>query len=1081
MPYGYVLPSVRQHFTVVSQRVRATKYLISEAESSSAPFRYSFAIDFQVCLNRANVEGSMREDAGTYPRAKRKGQEEKAMSNTVSRGCDNWARYPYLESRELAYRSRCTGALSAPLYHGTRVIQFVGSVYVTAFARRSFYSSSSLSTAVVIFRTPVKCPGGGKWEIREKTRRPAAPSGMIPTCENPGVAQAGIETRFSLAGCEQCSATVALKVRRLQKKKKKRRMSGYFAALLRVWLRSMEAGEPDGEGDGVMADRERERRQDSAQSYQKAKSEARERLRRSVTVCMNKPGACIVLSYFACRKLDLPAVPTWPRGAVRQLGLNPARATHDGNIFFACVGPFRELSSGFFFLHCYRLFTVNRLRRPYPPRAMMEVSVADSMQACVAAGVHWYGRFTRPTSRQPVLVVYVLVAEIVALRVYSTGVTKILFLESETGNSDLNVFKFEVKAKTIKAKHFQYVQDEHCLPCVYGINATGDYAVNKTNCGRRPPINRSCRCQMKTTALDAYLCDGKYRVTSYSMETSIPASMHVWIAAEGRRPTFNIDNSEARIQLDNQPCLGLVGKLQDAPRTGPQEPSGPSSYLCSLPAEQASRNPVDSFRQPIDGYLWQEPLAVPTNQNGLPTHVDSLGLRPYDSGADEQEKNFWAMAYDPINASHSWTVGCLRRSLLAECGNRARYRGLTSGDSEATAGEVCSVNFAWGDRRMCKMSQTLQSAKQNAALPLFAPPLLGAAGEAVPSSASRDPLILHARRSGSDLELESASLQPGGCRLTKLNHGCRLLTGSRTLDALAAPPLPEPLTVLLAGTPPTASSLDLVAPSTLLTHVALDDAAGRRVFSGISRFPPPFIPVLLHSHLASPSSSLKTSVLRVDQLSSLTRSYGQRFRTHRQSGKLEHMEQWRNARAGEQENPEKTRRPAASSDAIPTCEYLGEPTGNRTQFALVRASCLDTTPPRPLSLRKLSGEWQASVYQCGPLYLSPSCIVLLVKASAKARACLFLNLHRRRKEKENVKENDSAGIEVPDRLVDCNIAGVVNSCMSGPGGVFTSSDKQKVEKWRTLPVSNDPAVDDEASHTYVYEPPRDVPKAILFR
>ncbi|KAJ8895014.1 hypothetical protein PR048_000323 [Dryococelus australis] len=44
-----------------------------------------------------------------------------------------------------------------------------------------------------------------------------------------------------------------------------------------------------------------------------------------------------------------------------------------------------------------------------------------------------------------------------------------------------------------------------------------------------------------------------------------------------------------------------------------------------------------------------------------------------------------------------------------------------------------------------------------------------------------------------------------------------------------------------------------VAPG--LSHVGIvpDDAAGQRVFSGISRFPHPFIPALLHTHLASNS------------------------------------------------------------------------------------------------------------------------------------------------------------------------------------------------------------------------------------
>ncbi|KAJ8866239.1 hypothetical protein PR048_032082 [Dryococelus australis] len=47
-----------------------------------------------------------------------------------------------------------------------------------------------------------------------------------------------------------------------------------------------------------------------------------------------------------------------------------------------------------------------------------------------------------------------------------------------------------------------------------------------------------------------------------------------------------------------------------------------------------------------------------------------------------------------------------------------------------------------------------------------------------------------------------------------------------------------------------------------------DEAADRLVFTGISRFPRPFIPALLHTHFASPSSALKTSMLRASQISS---------------------------------------------------------------------------------------------------------------------------------------------------------------------------------------------------------------------
>ncbi|KAJ8898384.1 hypothetical protein PR048_003744 [Dryococelus australis] len=70
-----------------------------------------------------------------------------------------------------------------------------------------------------------------------------------------------------------------------------------------------------------------------------------------------------------------------------------------------------------------------------------------------------------------------------------------------------------------------------------------------------------------------------------------------------------------------------------------------------------------------------------------------------------------------------------------------------------------------------------------------------------------------------------------------------------------------------------------------------DDAAGQRVFSGISHFPRPCNPVLLHTHLASPPSAIKTRIAGMQ------------------------------CHAGETGDPrEETRRPATSSDTIPTCE-----------------------------------------------------------------------------------------------------------------------------------------------------------------
>ncbi|KAJ8881458.1 hypothetical protein PR048_017939 [Dryococelus australis] len=60
------------------------------------------------------------------------------------------------------------------------------------------------------------------------------------------------------------------------------------------------------------------------------------------------------------------------------------------------------------------------------------------------------------------------------------------------------------------------------------------------------------------------------------------------------------------------------------------------------------------------------------------------------------------------------------------------------------------------------------------------------------------------------------------------------------------------------------------------SHVGIvpDDAAGRWVFWGISRFPCPFIPALFHTHLLSPSSALKTSVRVRSFASAITHGRG---------------------------------------------------------------------------------------------------------------------------------------------------------------------------------------------------------------
>ncbi|KAJ8886529.1 hypothetical protein PR048_012740 [Dryococelus australis] len=68
-----------------------------------------------------------------------------------------------------------------------------------------------------------------------------------------------------------------------------------------------------------------------------------------------------------------------------------------------------------------------------------------------------------------------------------------------------------------------------------------------------------------------------------------------------------------------------------------------------------------------------------------------------------------------------------------------------------------------------------------------------------------------------------------------------------------------------------------VAPRFLHTGIVPNDDAIRRVFSGMSRFLQPGIPVLLHLHLTSPSKSLKTLVLTGNRFLHSTLHYMQAF------------------------------------------------------------------------------------------------------------------------------------------------------------------------------------------------------------
>ncbi|KAJ8866794.1 hypothetical protein PR048_032655 [Dryococelus australis] len=65
----------------------------------------------------------------------------------------------------------------------------------------------------------------------------------------------------------------------------------------------------------------------------------------------------------------------------------------------------------------------------------------------------------------------------------------------------------------------------------------------------------------------------------------------------------------------------------------------------------------------------------------------------------------------------------------------------------------------------------------------------------------------------------------------------------------------------------------LVAARFPLAEIVPDDVAGLGVFSGISRFPLPCIPALLHTHLTSPSFAFKISMLTAAQISALSTSH----------------------------------------------------------------------------------------------------------------------------------------------------------------------------------------------------------------
>ncbi|KAJ8874062.1 hypothetical protein PR048_024902 [Dryococelus australis] len=99
---------------------------------------------------------------------------------------------------------------------------------------------------------------------------------------------------------------------------------------------------------------------------------------------------------------------------------------------------------------------------------------------------------------------------------------------------------------------------------------------------------------------------------------------------------------------------------------------------------------------------------------------------------------------------------------------------------------------------------------------------------------------------------------------SRVDLGLALVPGSKFARSLA---VPSCLHVRLACLPLEKMNRVRFPAGSLpgfLSHVGIvpDDAVGQRVFSGISRFLRPCIPALLHTHLASPSSAIKTQRLR---------------------------------------------------------------------------------------------------------------------------------------------------------------------------------------------------------------------------
>ncbi|KAJ8869268.1 hypothetical protein PR048_030840 [Dryococelus australis] len=158
------------------------------------------------------------------------------------------------------------------------------------------------------------------------------------------------------------------------------------------------------------------------------------------------------------------------------------------------------------------------------------------------------------------------------------------------------------------------------------------------------------------------------------------------------------------------------------------------------------------------------------------------------------------------------------------------------------------------------------------------------------------------------------------------------------------------------------------SPAGSLPIFAIGNRTGRCRRSAAFLGDLPFLPQF-HSGAApyspqSPSSALRTSMLRAVQISSLRSLFLKKHIEQHSFSSYAYvrMEQRRNARAGNRETPEKTRRPAASPGTISISENPGggDPPGIKPVSPSLKTSSLTTRPPRPLGRGLMIVEWGVS-------------------------------------------------------------------------------------------------------------------------